>query len=236
MSIIQDFNGCFYAFLGYLGKFPTCEEALALSAKKFSKRAEERKRQLYKEEQTNNNCEKPYKWTGWGHNDTTSPVNNAGHNGTSDSSLALIMKAEEAVKMAGKTPPPGNKPNNIPKRVRKQSWKSLSFEDSPKSVISSVAPVTNPWKVLPANEKASPDVEAILKEESVQSENLNRAKSQPFHVTQMEEKAMSELKTFYNADNVFDESITIERVEKAVLATPIWKRSNSATNNTKKLY
>lgn len=231
------------SFIGYLGKFPTCEEA-ALSAaagKKFTIKAnssiqratKERRRQLFKEEQqTNNNCEKPSKWSGWGHNE--SQVNEGQANGsTVDPSLALIMKAEEAKLSNVKTSSPlSNKPST--KRTRKQSWKSLSFEESPSSaVLLAAAPVTNPWKVLPQNDQAD-DVVAILKEESVQSENLSRAMSQPFHVTQMEEKAMSELKTFYNADNVFDESITVQRVQRAVLATPVWKRSNS--NHTKKLY
>ena len=65
----------------------------------------------------------------------------------------------------------------------------------------------------------------LLQEECVQSQNLTKAKSKPFHVTQLEEKAMSELRAFYNADNVFDEFITVERVDKRVLATPVWKKS-----------
>ena len=65
----------------------------------------------------------------------------------------------------------------------------------------------------------------LSQEECVQSQNLTKAKSKPFHVTQLEEKAMSELRAFYNADNVFDEFITVERVDKRVLATPVWKKS-----------
>ena len=43
----------------------------------------------------------------------------------------------------------------------------------------------------------------------------------------MEEKAMSDLRAFYNADNVFDEFITVERVDKRVLATPVWKKTKN---------
>ena len=66
-----------------------------------------------------------------------------------------------------------------------------------------------------------------FQEECVQSQNLTKAQSKPFHITQMEEKAMSDLRAFYNADNVFDEFITVERVDKRVLATPVWKKTKN---------
>ena len=62
----------------------------------------------------------------------------------------------------------------------------------------------------------------ILRQESVKTHNLTRAKAKPFHVTQTEEKAMMDLKKFYNAANVFDEYIFVERAENAILATPVW--------------
>ena len=67
-------------------------------------------------------------------------------------------------------------------------------------------------------------MQEILHEESMQSQNLSRTKSKAFHVTQLEESAIQELRTFYNVDNVFDEFITVDRVEQGVLATPIWRK------------
>ena len=121
-------------------------------------------------------------------------------------------------------------------RVRKQSWRSLNIEEDPLTP-QSPGPISNPWKTLNNSsnhggekfpcvfDEEKPDLQQILREESVQNQNLTKAKSKPFHVTQLEEKAMAELRTFYNVDNVFDEFITIERVDQRVLATPIWKKS-----------
>ncbi len=79
--------------------------------------------------------------------------------------------------------------------------------------------------VSPTTPKTS-SLHEILQEESQQSLNLSRAQAKPFHVTQIEEKAMAELRAFYNADQVFDEFIIVQRVEEhKVLATPIWNRN-----------
>ena len=91
----------------------------------------------------------------------------------------------------------------------------------------------NPWKIIPQQQSRQIEqnqseiissFHEILREENEQSQNLTRARSKPFNVTQLEESAIQELQTFYNVDSVFDEFITVERVDQGVLATPVWNR------------
>ena len=68
----------------------------------------------------------------------------------------------------------------------------------------------------------------ILHEERKESENLVRAIAKPLASTQIEERAIAELRRFYNVDNCFDENVEIDRVDsRRVLATPIWKKNLS---------
>ena len=53
-----------------------------------------------------------------------------------------------------------------------------------------------------------------------------KIQSKPLHVTQIEEKAMEELKKFYNVSSCRDEIITVSRLQTVSLATPVWKKSN----------
>ncbi len=70
--------------------------------------------------------------------------------------------------------------------------------------------------------------EQILNQEKKESENLFRAATKPLWVTQIEEKAIEELKVFYNVEKCFDENVKVSRVdEDRVLATPIWKKNLS---------
>ena len=39
------------------------------------------------------------------------------------------------------------------KRFRKQSWRSLSFEEGSAQLAQSPPPLTNPWKILPSPEQ-----------------------------------------------------------------------------------
>merc|ERR1712156_632389 len=202
-------------------------------SKKFTKLSQkERKKQLLKPEDTSPppnglatsvKNDKP-KWTGWG-----DPI--ACHSQTNGKvSLASIMKSEESTKESPNSAKPKSAAItvNVNKRVRKPSWKSLSFEESGHqgAHLAQSPPPTNPWKTLPPPEQPA-QLQNILQEECVQSQNLTKAQSKPFHITQMEEKAMSDLRAFYNADNVFDEFITVERVDKRVLATPVWKKTKN---------
>lgn len=69
----------------------------------------------------------------------------------------------------------------------------------------------------------------ILREEKKESENLNRAITKPLAATQIEEKAIEELKKFYNVESYFDENIKIDRVEgERMRSTPVWKKNLSA--------
>lgn len=61
------------------------------------------------------------------------------------------------------------------------------------------------------------------------SENLSRAITKPLWVTQIEEKALEELRQFYNVDRCFDENVTIARLDQdRIMATPIWKKNLSS--------
>ena len=126
----------------------------------------------------------------------------------------------------------------ITKRTRKPSWKSLSFSDepmtSPAAAAASIMATSppNPWKIIPQpqiEQQSEISLHDILREENEQSQNLTRARSKPFNVTQLEETAIQELRTFYNVDSVFDEFITVERVDQGVLATPIWRKRKPST-------
>lgn len=59
----------------------------------------------------------------------------------------------------------------------------------------------------------------ILEDERKQKEYYNKMKSKSLLLTQIEETAISELKKFYNIDNVFDESIEIERKSSNINAS-----------------
>ena len=77
--------------------------------------------------------------------------------------------------------------------------------------------------ILPLN------LQQILNQEKKESENLFRAAPKPLWVTQIEEKAIEELKVFYNVEKCFDENVKVSRAdEDRVLATPIWKKNLSS--------
>ena len=65
-----------------------------------------------------------------------------------------------------------------------------------------------------------------MKEDVKKEENLVKIQSKPLHVTQIEEKAIEELKKFYNVSSCRDEIITVSRLQTVSLATPVWKKSH----------
>lgn len=73
--------------------------------------------------------------------------------------------------------------------------------------------------------KVSNFVEIIASEQEERN-NLFKLKTKPFSFTQMEDKAMEELYEFYNASNIFDERITVQRVVSSVVAKPTWIKTN----------
>ena len=159
-------------------------------------------------------------WSGWAAN-ASSP---------SSSSLVDIMKLESKS--------PSNQTNDKPKFSKKTSWRKVDLGgnnlDGPPST--SPSPVkTNPWNLSPISSEPAvvstifdapepTDMQTIMSNDARESENLIKAKSKPFHITQIEEKAIAELGNFYNVANCKDETITITRVNKGTIATPIWKK------------
>lgn len=56
----------------------------------------------------------------------------------------------------------------------------------------------------------------ILADERKQKEYYIKMKNKPLHLTQIEEKAIDELKAFYNVENLCDEHIVVERCENVM--------------------
>ena len=136
---------------------------------------------------------------------------------------------------------PSQQPDKVKsnKSEKKTSWKKIDLNASlDVATSSSPSPVkTNPWKlpaeVSPEKEKsvdlgkaANKDetFQQIMKEDVRKEEHLLKVQSKPLHVTQIEEKAIEELKKFYNVSSCKDEIITVTRFERATLATPVWRR------------
>ena len=227
----EDFIKSFFQNPQEFSKKITEQTPITPTSKKFTKLSQKERKKLQNSTSPNSKDiedTKP-KWSGWGQ----PPSNGLNSASESAASLASIMQQESAKADLGKSPIS----NGNSKRTRKQSWRSLSFDNTNEILAQSPpAAASNPWKISanvendfdlgqPQNEPQS--LHEILHEETRQSANLSKAKSKPFHVTQLEEKAMSDLREFYNADNVFDERITVQRVDQGVLATPIWKKSKS---------
>ena len=61
-----------------------------------------------------------------------------------------------------------------------------------------------------------------MHQEVIQKENINRAQSKSLTAIELEERAIEELKAFYNVENIFDEFITVERTNTCAIATPVW--------------
>ncbi|XP_025837639.1 inhibitor of Bruton tyrosine kinase-like, partial [Agrilus planipennis] len=95
----------------------------------------------------------------------------------------------------------------------------------------SVSP-KNPWKILrdPNNLIDSLDVkstiDSIITDEKKMKENFVKMKTKSLFYTQIEDHAIEDLLKFYNADKVYDEIITVARVQNTVIASPLWIHSN----------
>ena len=119
---------------------------------------------------------------------------------------------------------------------KKTSWRKIDLDSSSSVSCDSPSPVKmNPWK-LPVQQFAEIDTfrednipddcfKQIMKDDFSKEEELIRVQSKPLQVTQIEEKAIDELKQFYNVDTCQDEIITVDRVKKGTLATPVWKKN-----------
>ena len=139
--------------------------------------------------------------------------------------------------------------DKIPKiSNKKTSWRTLSFEEeSPTLIVPAALPSVNPWYKNSTSEAARTSLDSRLKDiqklsdrenqnienrvstfkdimnqEQMEKFSLYKAQSKSLTATQLEEKAIEELKVFYNVENTFDEFIFVERASDFVLATPVW--------------
>ena len=138
-----------------------------------------------------------------------------------------------------KETPPRSQSKHRSKSEKKTSWRKIDLNSSASLSCESPSPVKmNPWKLpsqpqpsqspekeIHASETADRSFEQIMKEDHSKEEELIRVQSKPLQITQIEEKAIEELKQFYNVDTCRDETITVERVKKGALATPVWKKN-----------
>jgi len=123
---------------------------------------------------------------------------------------------------------------------KKTSWRKMELNptDAEKAIASVVStPPSNPWKILDNSNnkvehptllsprKTSDDsFQQIMNDDVEQKKNLFKVQSKPLYVTQIEEKAIEELNSFYNTSFVAEEIITVSRVESGAVSTPVWKK------------
>ena len=190
------------------------------------------------------------KWIGWG-NKISSPIEtqcpSQEDNDTEvehNASLENIMKIQSKLVLSEQI----NKSKNVSKSkqtIKKpKSWRTLDLDDSPTIMKIAPLPSSNPWNITNAQDLSNniqvidykckgtirnldkqsetATLQDIMHQEALQNGNLHRAQSKSLAVTQLEERAIEELKLFYNADNVFDELITVGRANPHALATPVW--------------
>ncbi|KAK4884719.1 hypothetical protein RN001_000990 [Aquatica leii] len=143
-----------------------------------------------------------------------------------NSSSSLLAKTPNKLE---KTESKYNKITKLSQKQRKRlsSESSLtSVENNP--IILSESP-KNPWKI-PSPLSCSPTdpsqsfvaMHSIIIEERKQKQNFVKMKTKLLVHTQIEDKAIEDLHKFYNVDNVFDEVITIQRVQIGRIASPVW--------------
>ena len=219
------------------------------SAKKMAKMSQKERKRLSQEAAEVSKPEpaaaEKSGWVGWG-SGQVSVVDDA-------PSLAEIMQMERsttptqaAVSVRPESGSAGRKMSESVRRLsdeagKRRCWKQLDLNAvDDKHDSAAVTPVkSNPWNVPIAPASTVPkslglgsphdddqSFQQILQEEVKHTDNLHRAKSKPLSLTQIEEKAIEELKVFYNADNATDEIITVSRVQTGPLATPVWYRHN----------
>ncbi|XP_065167013.1 inhibitor of Bruton tyrosine kinase [Atheta coriaria] len=108
-------------------------------------------------------------------------------------------------------------------RLSQKERKRLTSESSPVIQEIEAESPKNPWNMnFETSSPVSSHIGSIITEEKKQRENLSRIKSKLLIYTQIEDKALDDLKKFYNVDNVFDEVIEISRVDCGQIAAPLW--------------
>lgn len=99
------------------------------------------------------------------------------------------------------------KPVDIPGNVRNKNRSNKNEMNSPCSFTS----------------PAESSFTSIIKSEKEQKVYYEKTKMKSLALTQMEEAAIEELKKFYNVENVFDESIKVERRQKVTINFAVWQ-------------
>ena len=122
--------------------------------------------------------------------------------------------------------------------VKKASWKQLGWDQEKEKSPSK--PAGNPWNLSSFNspgisESKFSDLMAseqnlsfsrIMEDHVKEEKTLIKVQSKPLHLTQLEEKAMDELKKIYELQHPED-GIVVSRVELGKSAPPIWKKIKS---------
>merc|ERR1719370_2836932 len=187
-------------------------------------------------------------WLGWGaapekpltNSLSLSEIMKMETKNTGDQTKASPVTPQQAIAARSKTFSESERKSE--KRPEKKiAWKKISLGDDIPIEKPSVTPtkVSNPWKNIPSTQNDEVKFKEVAKQEqkdvsfvnimqadAKEEENLTKITSKPLNITQIEERAIEELRTFYNADGATGEVITVTRVQKGVMAAPVWKRVN----------
>lgn len=120
-------------------------------------------------------------------------------------------------------------PNNITSKsinIPRKSGGGSKLNESPLSIGSSFPKSSSPSQLAqPSSVKKSmaTSFTAILEDERKQKLYYEKTKTKSLILTQIEEKAIEELKEFYNIEGVFDEDIQISRVKRLHSNFAVWQ-------------
>jgi hypothetical protein len=111
-----------------------------------------------------------------------------------------------------------------------QVYKKPSFETSKneKNSSSNESPKTKTWNIhsSPSADKAISSFATIVEMEKRSNELYNKIKNRPLNLIQIEEKAIEDLKKFYNVENCFNMEFAIEVVDDSHMnkLAPLWQK------------
>lgn len=144
-------------------------------------------------------------------------ADNVWGNNSLDNSFANIIKSPN--QSSAKT-----SPVSIPPTAQTSPGPSCSFFQSPPQAPTSSLHRFSKSKSCPSSETEC--FTKILKDERKEREYYEKLKSKSLVLTQVEETAIDELKSFYNVDNVYDEAIRVERAShiKPTMNFAVWRR------------
>ena len=217
---------------------------------KFTKLSQKERKRLNSESQqlsstTNKtpDADKPA-WGGWGSQNPDSIKSTPKSNGTelnssnNNASLEEIMKSQKHRISPDKETKSSESPKSNQNTKKPKTWRTLDFNE-PKQIAPAPIPAKNPWQIKNTSSSSmtkstdsmsialgqkppSSTFQEIMHQEAIQKQNLHRIQSKSLAITQIEEKAIEELKAFYNVDNVYEELITVTRANTSAMATPVW--------------